>query len=608
MMKISRLLLVIGLLFAGAVNAQVYNRFGPANGVLKGDTSTYQTTAAVSLDIRGLWSGTCDGTSFLRGDGVCVAVTTQPPGNNGEVLFNDSGVFGADTGLSFNSATNVLTVTGGLVSDSLTAASNLLLASPSGSVTLRANGTNWLAIDNAGTFLINTAAGTNGQVLTTGGPGSPPSWTTVGGGGAVGANPTATIGLSAVNGAAGTFLRSDGAPALSQAIVPTWTGAHTFTASPGFIVSASSGDNVTRFFATGAGTDAKNTLVRTTTSGNFAISRATDASPLGIAENAFILTRNGSGAFSAITLGNVTDNPSFTFSGSGTITSNGSLVPNVATAPTWTAQHTFSPGTAVAPAIFNAPATITTALRGNNNGTDDVEMLLNTTSAGDSYVRTTNLSGTNWSFGNRRASSNFVIANGVGLATPVASLSTAGTWTATTFSGAHTGDGSGLTSLDAGDISAGTLPVARGGTGVTSSTGTGSTVLSASPTFTGTLTGATGAFTTLTRGGSNVCTLNGTNCPVGRIQGAATTATSNVSCGSFGSYNPANTFTPNAAGDCTVNWTTPYSAGPICTATPTVAANQASIIAVTTTSARVNIANNSGTLVAGSAYVVCFGL
>lgn len=48
-------------------------------------------------------------------------------------------------------------------------------------------------------------------------------------GGGTGANPTATIGLTAVNGTALTFLRSDGAPALSQAIVPTWTGVHTWT-------------------------------------------------------------------------------------------------------------------------------------------------------------------------------------------------------------------------------------------------------------------------------------------------------------------------------------------------------------------------------------------
>jgi hypothetical protein len=43
------------------------------------------------------------------------------------------------------------------------------------------------------------------------------------------ANPTVLIGLSAANGSATTALRSDAAPALSQAIVPTWTGTHTFS-------------------------------------------------------------------------------------------------------------------------------------------------------------------------------------------------------------------------------------------------------------------------------------------------------------------------------------------------------------------------------------------
>ena len=44
------------------------------------------------------------------------------------------------------------------------------------------------------------------------------------------ANPTASIGLTATNGSASTFMRSDAAPALNQAIVPTWTGQHTFAA------------------------------------------------------------------------------------------------------------------------------------------------------------------------------------------------------------------------------------------------------------------------------------------------------------------------------------------------------------------------------------------
>lgn len=43
------------------------------------------------------------------------------------------------------------------------------------------------------------------------------------------ANPTAQVGLSGINGSAPTFMRSDAAPALNQAIAPTWTGQHTWT-------------------------------------------------------------------------------------------------------------------------------------------------------------------------------------------------------------------------------------------------------------------------------------------------------------------------------------------------------------------------------------------
>ena len=50
---------------------------------------------------------------------------------------------------------------------------------------------------------------------------------------AVGSTTAATIGLTAVNGSASTVMRSDAAPALSQAIAPTWTGTHTHTPSSG---------------------------------------------------------------------------------------------------------------------------------------------------------------------------------------------------------------------------------------------------------------------------------------------------------------------------------------------------------------------------------------
>ncbi len=43
-----------------------------------------------------------------------------------------------------------------------------------------------------------------------------------------GANPSSGIGLTVTNGSATTFMRSDAAPALSQGIIPTWTGLHVF--------------------------------------------------------------------------------------------------------------------------------------------------------------------------------------------------------------------------------------------------------------------------------------------------------------------------------------------------------------------------------------------
>lgn len=52
-------------------------------------------------------------------------------------------------------------------------------------------------------------------------------------GGFVGfANPSALVGLSAINGSAPTAMRSDAAPALNQGIAPTWTGQHTFSLLP----------------------------------------------------------------------------------------------------------------------------------------------------------------------------------------------------------------------------------------------------------------------------------------------------------------------------------------------------------------------------------------
>lgn len=382
----------VGLLIAlsAPALAGTFNLFQPASGILVGNPNTYVTTAATSSNVRNLWTGTCDSTTYLRGDGTCQA----PPGTGGGTV-NSVGL----------SAPSVFSVTGSPVTTSGTLAlsfatgqtANRFLASPDGStgaVSLRAivaddlpsidltnkvtgvlpvanggmgqstltanavllgNGTSGVvgvalsgdqllrgvtssaptattlpscsganeAINynttthafscqtiSAGTGTVTSVAATvpselsvSGSPVTTSGT-LAFSWAggqtqnrvlaspngssgavslralvgadipqinlgTSGNGGVTGnlpvtnlnggtsassstfwrgdgtwaapsgsvANPTATIGLTAVNGVATSALRSDGAPALSQAIVPTWTGVHTFAgAAPGILI------------------------------------------------------------------------------------------------------------------------------------------------------------------------------------------------------------------------------------------------------------------------------------------------------------------------------------------------------------------------------------
>jgi hypothetical protein len=72
---IKKLLLAALLLASGAANAQLYSKFGPVTGVLKGNVSTPQTSAAASSDITGLFSCVADTSHFLNGAGTCTTPT-----------------------------------------------------------------------------------------------------------------------------------------------------------------------------------------------------------------------------------------------------------------------------------------------------------------------------------------------------------------------------------------------------------------------------------------------------------------------------------------------------------------------------------------------------
>jgi hypothetical protein len=131
-----------------------------------------------------------------------------------------------------------------------------------------------LFINSSGAIMPNNLAGTSGQVLTSAGAGAPPTWTTIASA-PTAANPTASVILTAVNGSATTFMRSDAAPALSQAIIPIWTGLHTFTGgitSTGTTAISISGDASATTIGLGNGTGAKTvTLGSTNTTSSTAV-------------------------------------------------------------------------------------------------------------------------------------------------------------------------------------------------------------------------------------------------------------------------------------------------------------------------------------------------
>lgn len=139
-----------------------------------------------------------------------------------------------------------------------------------------------------------------------------------------GADPTGTIGLSAVNGAASTFTRSDGAPALSQAIAPTWTDAHIFAKSGSSLTAGLrlvANTPALNIYESDAAADAKS-WDAVAAAGTLLFRASNDADS--VTRNWLSVARTGV-AITTMSFGNATDNPAFSFLGTGATTHGGDV-------------------------------------------------------------------------------------------------------------------------------------------------------------------------------------------------------------------------------------------------------------------------------------------
>lgn len=302
------LLAAAGLIGGPAQAQTAYPLFAPANGILVGNENTFITTAAAWSDVAALLSGSCTTSAWLRGDGTCVARGDLTRVNDTNVTLT---LGGTPTAALLNSTSMTMGWSGTLAA----ARGGTGLATVTDDTTLVANGTTWVST------AIPNCTDTTGQHLNYLTASNSFTCGTTGPGGITGlANPTGTIGLTAVNGVATTAIRSDGAPALSQAIAPTWTQQHLFTsiATDGAL-QARGTVGIVGYNETDAAAD--NRLWRTyADSSLWRITTLNDA--LSVARTALSVSRSGV-AVATVDFGNTTDNPSYSFTGTGAATFNG---------------------------------------------------------------------------------------------------------------------------------------------------------------------------------------------------------------------------------------------------------------------------------------------
>lgn len=294
---------LVGIVCALAVPAlaATFNLFSPANGLLKGNTSTYITTTAAGTDVAAVFTGTCNSSTFLRGDGSCASpggagtVTSVAAGTG--IAASPSPIVGAGT-LSIDQTftptwTGLHTFDGTIVADPVPGLETLTVLGADNQRSLNVVGSTTVgqslgAAIQGGTnasdyaLVINSAGPSFTQFLEVFGEGS----MTLGGSGVT------PQGFGTLNAASGLFVNdvpvclsdgtdcpagsgtvtsvaagtgitaSPGSPitntgtlSVNQGFSPNWTGTHTFTITPtvggtALLLSNGSGASLTALNAT----------------------------------------------------------------------------------------------------------------------------------------------------------------------------------------------------------------------------------------------------------------------------------------------------------------------------------------------------------------------
>lgn len=345
--KIKSFAIGLFLGISGLALASTFNLFSPATGVLKGSASTYVTTAAASSDIRAMWSGTCNASSFLRGDGACAAAGTGSVTSVGLTMPTGFSVGGSPVTTSGTLAVTT-TLNGplrgngsGLVTGSLALGSEVSGTLPVGNGGIgvgtltgiaKGNGTSaftaaassdvislWSGTCNSSSYLRG-----DGSCNTPGGGGTV---TSVGSGTGITASPNPIVG-------AGTLAVDQ-----TSAFAPSWLGVHTYARvssgsdDPSLIIASA------RAVMGITDTDIPNDRVAIqNSSGDFRIDANNAAGT--VLNNAFTMTQTA-GVVDTLTFGNGTNSPTFGFLGTGAATFGGDIISNGVT-PQFTANGTDS--------------------------------------------------------------------------------------------------------------------------------------------------------------------------------------------------------------------------------------------------------------------------